>query len=129
VHLFTLRFRHVRKRLAACFLWLILVSRPVRQALALDTLESSHRPFPIGHAKAGTIVIAELEFRQITLQVLFTAERIGAAHTPLEYAKEVFDVIRGEASGIDVLASAVVQGLVGVKLLAKNLVKIGLVSN
>ena len=42
------------------------VSWPVRQALALCTLESIRRPFPIGNAEAGTIVVAELKFVQIT---------------------------------------------------------------
>src|SRR6202167_5279133 len=82
------RFLRQRKNLlTSCFLCLILVSRPIHQALALDTLESSCRPFPIGNAKARTIVIAELKFRQIVLQVLFAAERIGPAHAVLEHAK------------------------------------------
>jgi hypothetical protein len=71
----------------------ILVSRPVRQALALDTLESLRRPFPIANAKAGTIVVAELKFRQVTLQVLLAAERVGSAHTALEHAEKVFNVV------------------------------------
>lgn len=52
------------------------MSRPVRQALALNTFESLRRPFPVADAKAGTIIIAELKFRQIALQVLLAAERI-----------------------------------------------------
>jgi hypothetical protein len=81
------------------------VSAAVRQALALDTLESNSRPFPIGNAKAGTIVVPELKFRQVSLQVLFSAERIGSSHTALEHAKEVFDIVRGEASRVNVLAA------------------------
>lgn len=86
--------RHRANRFAACFLLLILVNRPVRQALALDTLESSHRPLPIGNAKAGTIVIAELKFREIALQVLFAAESVGPAHTALEHPNRPVFAIR-----------------------------------
>lgn len=57
------RFRHARKRIEACLGWLILVSRPVRQALALTTLESICRTFHIGKADVGTIIIAEIKFR------------------------------------------------------------------
>lgn len=48
-----------RERFAACFLF--LVSRPVRQALALNTTQSIRRPVPIANAKAGPgpVVIAE----------------------------------------------------------------------
>jgi hypothetical protein len=44
---------------------LILVSPPVRQALALDTLESISRPFAIADSKAGGIVMTERGFRDI----------------------------------------------------------------
>ena len=91
---------------------MILVSRPVRQALALDTLESLRRPFPIANAKAGTIVVAELKFRQVTLQVLFTAERVGAAHTAFEHAEEVIDVVGREAKLVHILVCGVVHLLV-----------------
>lgn len=50
-----LRRFQTRKRLAACFLDMILVSRTVRQALALDTLESKSRPFPVGYAEASAV--------------------------------------------------------------------------
>jgi hypothetical protein len=43
------------------------VSRPVRQALALNTLESLCRPFPIGDTKAGTIAVAEIKLRKVAL--------------------------------------------------------------
>ena len=34
--------------------------------------------------------MTELKFHDVALQMLFTAERVGAAHTALEDAKEVF---------------------------------------
>jgi hypothetical protein len=50
------------------YLGFCLVSRPVRQALALDTSESLCRPFPIIHAKTGAIIVPELELVQVPLQ-------------------------------------------------------------
>jgi hypothetical protein len=98
--LFSRRNLQAENRLRNCLFFRILVSAAVRQALALDTLKSKSRPFPIGNAKAGTIVIAELKLCEVALQMLFAAERVGPAHTALEHAKEVFDVVRGETSGI-----------------------------
>jgi hypothetical protein len=52
-------FFQAKKRLANCVLFPIFVSRPVRQALALDTLESKNRPFPIRDAEPGAVGVAE----------------------------------------------------------------------
>ena len=56
-------------RFAACFLNLgsILVSRPVRQALAFNALHGTRRPFPIGSSEAGAVIVAEFKFREIAL--------------------------------------------------------------
>src|ERR1035437_3872363 len=89
-----LRLRHARKRFANCFFDLILMSRPVRQALALCTLESISRPFPVADAEARAIVVAELKFSNITCQVLLTAKPISAFHAALEIAEEIFNCIR-----------------------------------
>jgi hypothetical protein len=43
----------------------------VSQALALNTPESICGPFPIGQAKAGTIIVAEVELGEIALQMRF----------------------------------------------------------
>jgi hypothetical protein len=86
---------------------LILASRPVRQALALDTFESLRRPFPVSNAKAGTIVVAKFKFGDVTLQVLRTAERIGTAHAALENAKEVFGGVGVLAVSTDEFAATV----------------------
>jgi len=56
------------------------VSRPVRQALALDTLERSRRPFPVIETEADAVIMPELELIQVTLQMLFTAKSIRALH-------------------------------------------------
>ena len=48
--------------------------------------------------------------------MLFAAERISPERTALEYAKEIFDVVCGEASRVHVFASAVVYRLMIAKL-------------
>ena len=50
-----------------------LVSRPVRETLALDTLYGKHRTFPIANPECDTVGITEVKFGQIAMQMLFTA--------------------------------------------------------
>lgn len=61
------RARHAKKRLKNCRLCLMRLRLPIRQALALYTLHCKRRPFSIGKAKAGAVVVAELKFREVTL--------------------------------------------------------------
>ena len=56
------------------------VSRPVRQALALDTLKSRRRPFPVSEAEIGAVIVPELKLVQIPLQMLLAAKAISALH-------------------------------------------------
>jgi hypothetical protein len=91
------------------------VSRLVRQALALCTLKSNCPPFPIADAKAGTIIVAELEVREVTLQMLFTAKAICALHLAFEVAKEILDRVCCLSVFTDVVAAlipAMVHGFV-----------------
>ena len=76
------RLRHAKKRLAVCFRnrGFCLVSRPVRQALALDTLKSNRRPFPVSEAEFGAVIVPELKLVQVPLQMLLAAKAIGALH-------------------------------------------------
>ena len=62
-------FRLIQSFLTSCFRLTGLVSRPVRQALALCTFKSNCRPFPVADAKAGTIVVAEFKLRDSALDV------------------------------------------------------------
>lgn len=48
-----LRFLQRRNRFANCFLFVILVNWPIRQALAFDTLHGKGHPFPVIEPKAG----------------------------------------------------------------------------
>ena len=63
------RFRQAKKRLAICFRVRALVSRPVRETLALCAFDGARRTFSIVHAKLGAVGIAEIEFREITVQM------------------------------------------------------------
>jgi len=76
------RFRQARNLLAVCFrnLWFCLVSRPVRQALALDTLKSRRRPFPVSKTEFGAVIVPELKLVQVALQMLFAAKAVSALH-------------------------------------------------
>jgi len=74
------RFLQRKKCLAICFLETRLVSRPVRQALALDTLKSLCRPFSVANPEAGAVIVPELKLIQVTLQMLLAAKPISALH-------------------------------------------------
>jgi hypothetical protein len=98
----------------------ILVSRPVRQALAFNAFQGARRPFPIANTKAGPIVVPKFKFFQIALQVLLAAMNVGSAHPALECAEKVFDVVRAVPVFVDVfLAAPMRNGLVTGKFLAK----------
>ena len=80
-----MRFRrllHAKNRFALCFInrGFCLVSRPVRQALALDTLKSSRRPFPVSEAEFGAVIVPELKLIQVPLQMLLAAKAVSALH-------------------------------------------------
>jgi hypothetical protein len=105
------RFRHARNRLDACFLLVILFSRPVRQALAFNTLESICRSFPIGHAKAGTIAVAEIKLREVALQMSFADVVVNANDATLENCEVSFDRV-AVGSAANVFADAMVNHFV-----------------
>jgi hypothetical protein len=105
------------------------VSRPVRQALALDASESENRPFPIVEAELDAMAVPELEFGQILLQVLFAAMLVGAAETFLELAEKVLRVIRGEAVISDILTMLMKHSLVCAELAADLAIDQGLIGD
>jgi hypothetical protein len=63
------RFRQIENLFAVCLKnrGFCLVSWTIRQTLALDASHGARRPFPVSNSKAGTVVIAELKFSEITL--------------------------------------------------------------
>jgi hypothetical protein len=67
-----------RKNRLASILADCLVSRPVRETLALDTLHGKDRTFPIVDAKRHAVRIAEIEFGKVAMQMLLAAMLIDA---------------------------------------------------
>ena len=78
------RLRQRRKAHAFCLSVRGFTRYAVRETLALDTLEGPCRTFPILDAKARAVIIAEVKFREIAVQMLFADMMIGSNHTALE---------------------------------------------
>jgi hypothetical protein len=77
--------RQRRKRFAAYSLFVILVSRPVRQALAVDATQSICRPFPISDAKGHAVIVAErfAAAKDVAFQLLIERALDKSAQRPL----------------------------------------------
>ena len=73
-----------RKNLLACAEKLGLMSEPVRQPLACRTLYCKGRTFSVAVAKFDAVIVAEIVFRQIPMQMLLRAMLINAAHATLK---------------------------------------------
>ena len=48
----------------------------------------------IVNPKGNTVIISEIEFRQITVQMLLAAMLVNALHASLEDAVEAFEIVR-----------------------------------
>jgi hypothetical protein len=75
------RFPRQRRKRSALRRNVFLVRPSIGQSLANDALSQLLGAVTVVNAKRNAVVIAEIEFRQITVQVLFAAILIGAAHT------------------------------------------------
>src|SRR5204863_6937706 len=73
-----------RRKRRALSLNVFAVRPSIRQALDNNALSEFVRALRIVHAKRNAVVMAEIEFRQITVQMLFSAVLVGAAHATLE---------------------------------------------
>ena len=62
-----------------------LVRRSIGQTLADDALGQLVRAVGIVYAERNAVVVAEIELREITVQMLFGTMLVGPAHTALEY--------------------------------------------
>jgi hypothetical protein len=80
---FCLRFR-ARIQRASRNLNSGLMRPSVCQALAFCTLRNQARAFKVTNAKTDAVIVTEIEFREITVQMLFGTMLIYAAHTALE---------------------------------------------
>ena len=87
------------------------------QPLAFRALNRAMRALGIVHAKARAVRIAEIEFAQIRLQMLFSAVVVHAAHPAFEYAEKAFYGVRRRLAA-RIFAVAVIDRLMSGKRLA-----------
>lgn len=66
------------------------MSLAVRETLAARLLDGNGRTIRIVEAKLDPVIVAEVVFRQIPVQVLLAAMLVDAAHTALEDAEKAF---------------------------------------
>src|SRR4030081_3483471 len=67
---------------------------PIGQPLAIDALQRGNRALGIGYAKAGTMVVAEIELADVPLQVRLGNVVIGAHDAALQDREVIFDRVR-----------------------------------
>jgi hypothetical protein len=91
-----------------------LSKRAVRNALASDSLRPFGGAGSIIKAVGDPVVISELEFSQIAMQVLFAAMLVNALHAALEDAEIAFHGVAVDrwVIVIDVLPGAMRRGAV-----------------
>jgi hypothetical protein len=61
-----------------------LVRPPIRETLAIGVLHCKRGTFPVIETKPDPVIVAEIELRQVAVQVLLGAVLIDASHTALE---------------------------------------------
>src|SRR5579862_4668952 len=91
------------------------VSPPICQSLAADAFERIGCAFCIFNTARGTVVIAEIEFRQIAVQMITAAMLVRAIHAALEHTKKVLNRV-GVPLAAYVLMLRMVYGLMVSKL-------------
>src|SRR6266581_1898574 len=79
---------HLRKPRLLC------VSPPICQALPGDSLERGISALCVIHAKRRAVVVSEIEFRNVPLQMLFTNMVIRPNQTTLEQREKAFNGVR-----------------------------------
>jgi hypothetical protein len=67
------------------------MSRSIGEPLAHDTFNSTFGALNVINAKPHAVAISEIEFANITMQVLLTAMLIDAFHTALEDTEVAFN--------------------------------------
>src|SRR6266702_1034881 len=95
-----------------------LTRRGIGQALATGALESATGPLHVIYAQANAIAIAEIEFCEIAVQMLFAAMLVDADHATLEDGEVAFNGVgvNGVSVGIaHVFVSRVHHGFVARK--------------
>src|SRR4051812_43939597 len=82
----------------------------IRQPLAFDSLNRGFGPVNIAVAQADSVIVAEIKFRKIAVQVLLFAVLINAARAALEDGERPFDGV-GVNVAANVFFDAMLHGL------------------
>src|SRR5579863_1932811 len=113
--------RHARNRLAFCLSVRGFVRPSIGEALADDAFQQSSGALFVVNAKRRTLIVAEIKFSKIALQVLLADVVIGADDAALEDGEISFNAI-GMSVAANVFISAVIYRFVAVKLFARMVV-------
>ena len=124
------RHRDLRRRLGALGGGGPDVRQPIGQALADAAQHGPHCPLLIFAAQRRTVGVAEIELRQIPLQMLLRAVLVDALHAALEDREEAFNrVRRGDLAILvaGIFAAAMVNRAMGGELSADAAIVLGLI--
>ena len=83
-------FQRQRTNLRAANLKSALVRSLIREALASRTLNGKRRTFAIAIAEPNAVIVAEVIFCEVAVQMLLATMLIHAAHASLEDRKVAF---------------------------------------
>ena len=97
-----------------------LVRLMIGEALALTASYRCDSAVGVIEPKRGTIIVAEIKFRQITVQMLLGTVLIHAAHAAFENREIAFDCI-GRHVAARIFLRGVIDGFVRGKLLADRM--------
>ena len=78
----------------------------IGQALARDALDRNFRAVGIAVAEPDAVIVAEIIFRQVAMQMLLFAVLIDALHAAFEDREETFRRI-----GVNIAASVFLRGV------------------
>ena len=96
---------------------LSVISRSIGEALAYDPLHGASGTLYVIYAQPNAIGIAEIKFREITVQMLFAAMLIHAFHAAFENRREALERVRVNFAAT-IFASAMINAAMAREVLA-----------
>ena len=91
----------------------------IGQSLPFDALEGFCGALAVLNAKAGTIVVSEIELREIAMQMGFADRMIRSDDPALEDAEKVFDRVRvNKTAKARILVGGVIDRMMVLKFVA-----------
>jgi hypothetical protein len=94
------------------------MSWSVREALALRASERSRRTFSVVNVQCNSMIVAEIEFGKIAMQMAFVAMLINAFHAAFEDAVEALKRV-GVNLATTIFAGAMIDVFVAHKILVQ----------